>query len=110
MSHPLRFSRSSDEGAAHSLTEKRENGKYVLLILISARSINAQILSEVHLAGRYHLAPTTRKQVFSVKNGEAVRFVVNLMLLQLCYACKEMYADMSHIQHSSIIRGIGWGV
>jgi hypothetical protein len=48
--------------------------------------------------------------VLSVKNDEGLRFVVNLMLLQLCYARKEMHANMSHIQHGSIIRGIGWGV
>jgi hypothetical protein len=36
MSHSLRFSHFSDEGAAHSLIEKRESDKYVLLILNSA--------------------------------------------------------------------------
>jgi hypothetical protein len=50
------------------------------------------------------------KVVFSVKADEAVRFVVNLMLLQLCYARKEMHANMSHIQHSSITRGIDLGI
>jgi hypothetical protein len=50
------------------------------------------------------------KIVFSVRNDEGVRFVVNLMLLQLCYARREMHANMSHIQHGSIIRGISLGV
>jgi len=49
------------------------------------------------------------KAVLFVEVDEAVRFVVNLMLLQLCYARKEMHANMSHIQHGSITRGINLG-
>jgi hypothetical protein len=48
--------------------------------------------------------------IFFVEVDEAVRFVVNLMLLQLCYARKEMHANMSHIQHGSITRGIDLGI
>jgi hypothetical protein len=51
MSHPLRFSRFSDEGAAHSLTREKESDKYVLLILISARSINAYV--QLRFSPRY---------------------------------------------------------
>jgi hypothetical protein len=50
-----------------------------------------------------------KKTVFPVKADKAVRFLVNLMLLQLCYARKEMHANMSHIRHGSITRGINLG-
>jgi hypothetical protein len=50
-----------------------------------------------------------KKTVFSVKADKAVRFLVNLMLLQLCYGRKEMHANMSHIRHGSITRGINFG-
>ena len=50
-----------------------------------------------------------KKTAFSVKTGKAVRFVINLTLLQLCYARKEMHANMSHIRYGSITRGINLG-
>lgn len=49
------------------------------------------------------------KTVFSVKADKAVRFLFNLMLLQLCYARKEMHANTPHIRHGSITRGIKLG-